>query len=279
VPARGSSSAISTSSSVHQAERVGLERRLVDRVRPRTEVQPLEHRGAGQLTEPAAQPRLAAGDIVLRAVLRHPPTLRITDGTRSPTDDNPFARGDVVAGVIGDLGPQFDAFVSRDGAKLLGFATLLTGDRGHAEDLVQTALGRTALRWRVAAANPEAFTRTVIVNLARDRWRRRWRRPVELPGLALAPEDRRQPAYADELQVLDREVLLLACRQLPVRQRAVLVLRFWEDRSVEETARLLGCTTGTVKSHTHRALARLRDLLTEPELEPGPRAGVPITER
>ena len=71
--------------------------------------------------------------------------------------------------------------------------------------------------------------------------------------------------------VLDRQLLLRACALLPMQQRAVLVLRFWEDRSVDETAAVLGCTAGTVKSHTHRALARLRLALqeaTELEIRP-----------
>jgi DNA-directed RNA polymerase specialized sigma24 family protein len=67
--------------------------------------------------------------------------------------------------------------------------------------------------------------------------------------------------------VLDRQALLRACRLLPTAQRTVLVLRFWEDRSIEETAAVLGCTPGTVKSHTHRALQRLRAVLDD---APGP---------
>jgi len=63
--------------------------------------------------------------------------------------------------------------------------------------------------------------------------------------------------------VLDRQALLRACRLLPTAQRAVLVLRFWEDRSIEETAAVLGCSAGTVKSHTHRALRRLRAMLED----------------
>lgn len=79
------------------------------------------------------------------------------------------------------------------------------------------------------------------------------------------------PASADvAAAVLDRQLLLRACRVLPVQQRAVLVLRFWEDRSVDETAALLGCSAGTVKSHTHRALARLRLVLQDaPEAKAG----------
>ena len=152
---------------------------------------------------------------------------------------------------------EFEAFAARDSGRLLGFALLLVGDRQDAEDLVQLALLRSAGRWAAAREHPEAYTRTVLVNLARDRWRvRRRRHPETLSGdVALL-----SPAAAGDATVaaLDRQLLLRACRGLPVQQRAVLVLRFWEDRSVAETAAVLGCTAGTVKSHTHRALARLR---------------------
>jgi RNA polymerase sigma-70 factor (sigma-E family) len=153
---------------------------------------------------------------------------------------------------------EFSAFVARGGGQLLGFAFLLTGNRHDAEDLVQQALLRTAARWRVARQSPVGYSRTVVLNLARDRWRAQQRERAETlsPDLAALP-----PAVDGPALVLDRQVLLDACRVLPLQQRAVLVLRFWEDRSVAETAAVLGCTAGTVKSQTHRALARLREVL------------------
>lgn len=156
---------------------------------------------------------------------------------------------------------EFEEFVARDGARLQGFASLLIGTWQDAEDLVQQALLRSASRWSAARERPGAYTRTVLVNLARDRWRSRRRNAEdasdELASLPAARWDDRTAL------VLERELLLRACRLLPVQQRAVLVLRFWEDRSVADTAAVLGCTEGTVKSQTHRALARLRLVLEE----------------
>lgn len=153
---------------------------------------------------------------------------------------------------------EFEAYVARDSGRLLGFAFLLAGDWQEAEDLVQVALLRSAGRWSAARQQPAGYTRTVLVNLARDRWRVRRRRHPET--LARNLEQLSPAAVAGDAAaaVLDRQVLLQACQELPVQQRAVLVLRFWEDRSVQETAALLACTEGTVKSHTHRALAHLR---------------------
>jgi RNA polymerase sigma-70 factor (sigma-E family) len=156
---------------------------------------------------------------------------------------------------------EFEAFVARSSDRLLRTAYLLTGDAGHAEDVVQSALLRTARRWRSARRSPEAYARTVVANLAKDRWRGLGRRPAEAPlvhDVPLAvPDDR-----------LDRDALMRAARELPLGQRAVLVLRYFDDLSVEETAKALGITTGTVKSQTARALASLRAALTEnPEKE------------
>lgn len=158
---------------------------------------------------------------------------------------------------------EFEAYVARDGGRLLGFAFLLTGDWQDAEDLVQLALLRSAGRWSAARQQPEGYTRTVLVNLARDRWRVRGRRHPETPARDLEKLGPAAVTGDAAGAVLDRQVLLRACRELPLQQRAVLVLRFWEDRSVQETAALLGCTEGTVKSHTHRALAHLRLALRE----------------
>jgi RNA polymerase sigma-70 factor (sigma-E family) len=151
----------------------------------------------------------------------------------------------------------FDAFVEASSDRLVRTAYLLCGDRGHAEDLVQTALLRTARRWRTARDQPEAYARRVVVNLAKDRWRHLSRRPSEVALDGLDPGPVRMPTDV----VADRDVLLCAARALPAGQRAVLVLRYFDDLSVEDTAAALGCSTGTVKSQTSRALSALRATL------------------
>jgi RNA polymerase sigma-70 factor (sigma-E family) len=151
--------------------------------------------------------------------------------------------------------PAFDVFVASSSDRLLRTAYLLCGDRGHAEDLVQTALMRTARQWRQARDLPEAYARRVVVNLAKDRWRQLGRRPAEAPLERDVPEP--------EVDVFgDRDVLLRAVRCLAPGQRAVLVLRYFDDLTVDETAAVLGCSSGTVKSQTSRALDNLRIALT-----------------
>ena len=146
-------------------------------------------------------------------------------------------------------------------ASLLRTAYLLTGDRGHAEDLLQTTLLRVAWRWSAASEQPEAYARRVLLNLSRDRWRHLSRRVQErqrddIPQLPSAdPTDR----------VVEQESLTRVLRLLPTRQREVIVLRFYVDLTIADTATALGCSEGTVKSYTNRALARLRELLNEPQ--------------
>lgn len=156
------------------------------------------------------------------------------------------------------LGSDFDEFVVGRSPALLRTAVLLLGDRDDAEDVLQTALLRVARHWSRALEHPEAYTRRIIVNLAYDHSRRRQRRPEQLGGVPEAPAS---DTYAEE-----RDGLLKVLRDLPERQRATVVLRFWEDLSVAETAQLLGCTEGTVKSNTSKALAHLRDALQLPVL-------------
>ncbi len=154
---------------------------------------------------------------------------------------------------------EFAAFVRARSAALLRTAYALTGDRGHAEDLLQTALIKTYLAWgRIAEPQAvEAYVRRTLVTTSTSWWRRRWhgeRATENLPEVT-APDT--------SVQTDDRELLWLALASLPARQRAVAVLRFYEDLSEAETARLLGCSVGTVKSQSARALARLRVALGE----------------
>ncbi|MFE2723083.1 SigE family RNA polymerase sigma factor [Kitasatospora sp. NPDC059327] len=161
-----------------------------------------------------------------------------------------------------DATPDFEEFVAARSPRLLRMAWLLTGDPYLAEDLLQTALAKVWPRWeRISIDRPEAYVRRVLVNSHVSWWRRRWH--GELPHGEL-PE---QPTGSDPFEELVvGQVVAAAVRALPPRQRAVVVLRYFEDLSVEETAEALGCTTGTVKSQTHRALQALRGKLPAREL-------------
>jgi RNA polymerase sigma-70 factor (sigma-E family) len=162
-----------------------------------------------------------------------------------------------VLAVVATVDPAFEDFVRGRSSALLRTAVLLVGDLHQAEDLVQEALWRTHRHWRSASANPDAYARRVLVNLAHDRHRRRIRRVAET---SLKPE--LHAVAADEVTaLLARDELVSALRQLAPRQRATLVLRFWEDLSIEDTAAILDCAPGTVKSNTSKALERVRTLL------------------
>lgn len=159
----------------------------------------------------------------------------------------------------------FESFASSCSTRLMRSAYLLCGDRQIAEDLLQVTIMRTARRWGAAQAAPEAYARAVLVNLARDRARRSKRRLDEVLGDSqdVAPGRHGQVADHAEL-VADREALLAALSALPQRQREVIVLRFYADLSVSDTAAAIGASEGTVMSYTSRALARLRELLGDP---------------
>jgi RNA polymerase sigma-70 factor (sigma-E family) len=158
-----------------------------------------------------------------------------------------------MAGRVAD--EEFSQFVQGAWAGLYRTAYLLVGDAGLAEDLVQTALAKTYAAWssvRDVHAAP-GFARTTLVNTAASWFRRHsWRN--ELPTESL-------PDRGHEADPSDRPAVMDALAQLAPRQRAVVVLRFYEDLSVAETARALGCSEGTVKSQTSKALDTLRRLL------------------
>jgi RNA polymerase sigma-70 factor (sigma-E family) len=157
-------------------------------------------------------------------------------------------------------GQEFDDFVRARSAVLLRTAYALTGDYGHAEDVLQTALLRTARRWASARNAPEAYARQVLVNVCRDRIRWLRRRPRE----SILADGAEPPGVMDGVvdgvaeEVGQRRSVIEALRSLPASQRHVVVLRFLEDLSVAETAELLGISQGTVKSYTARALSSLR---------------------
>ncbi|GAA3443712.1 SigE family RNA polymerase sigma factor [Planomonospora venezuelensis] len=151
----------------------------------------------------------------------------------------------------------FREFVQARQQSLIRTAYLLTGDAHLAEDLLQSVLAKVAGQWPKLrkGGNPEAYTRKALIN-QHVSWRRRVRR--ELPS-ADPPEYGR----SHDDSTVDRIVLRQALARLTPRQRAVIVLRFYEDRSERETAELLNCSLGTVKSQTHHALGRLRMLAPE----------------
>jgi RNA polymerase sigma-70 factor (sigma-E family) len=152
---------------------------------------------------------------------------------------------------------EFRDFVTARSAALLRTAYLLAGDWATAEDLLQTALTKTYLAWKrlgqIEAIEP--YARRVLVNTATSWWRRRWHgeRPTEFLPERAAP-DRLE-------EQLERDALWRHVKALPARQRAVLVLRFYEDMSEAQTAALLDISAGTVKSQTSRALGTLRQRL------------------
>ncbi|MDV9171017.1 SigE family RNA polymerase sigma factor [Streptomyces sp. W16] len=161
------------------------------------------------------------------------------------------------AGGVVESGLDFDDFARSRQAHLRRSAHLLCGDWHLAEDLTQTALAKLYAVWRRVRQleSPDGYARRVLYRTFIDETRRRrwWERAGALQ------EDVVAPASDPDLRL----TLLDALRQLPPRGRAVLVLRFWEDQSVEATAAALGCSVGTVKSQTSRGLGTLRRILAD----------------
>jgi RNA polymerase sigma-70 factor (sigma-E family) len=150
-----------------------------------------------------------------------------------------------------------ERLLAERGEHLMRAAIALTGSRPEGEDLLQAALERLLRHWNRIEGDPEGYLRRTLYNMAADGWRRRgaWLRKLPLVHAGS------HPPGADAVEVVDlRDALGRALAQLPSRQRAVLVLRYWEELSQAETAELLGCAEGTVKSAAARGLQRLREL-------------------
>lgn len=150
----------------------------------------------------------------------------------------------------------FEQFVASRRAALLRSAYLLTGDLHDADDLVQVTLVKAVGVWDRIADRPEPYVRRILAREVTNRWRRRrWREvpTADLPA-GRAPDGR----DLDDADLLER-----ALATLSPRQRAVVVLRYYDDLTERETADALGISAGTVKSHARDALARLRDLVPE----------------
>jgi RNA polymerase sigma-70 factor (sigma-E family) len=151
---------------------------------------------------------------------------------------------------------ELERFLAERADRLMRTAVLLTGSREAGQDLLQTALERLLRHWRTLDGDPEGYLRRTLYNLAADGFRRQGRLRRKL---LLLRAEAQEPA--DAIAEVDlRDALVRILLQLPPRQRAVLVLRYWEQLTEAETAAALGWPEGTVKSAAARGLRRLREL-------------------
>lgn len=154
------------------------------------------------------------------------------------------------------LDADFSTWVAEHHRPLMGFALLVTGDRATAEDVLQAALARAYLRWgRLGGEDqhPLGYVRRVVINENASLWRRAWKRR-ERPTGNVPEVSGADPAAPDTTWAL--------VQALPRQQRAAVALRYYADLSVAETSAVMGCSEGAVKTHTSRALAKLRSTLT-----------------
>jgi RNA polymerase sigma-70 factor (sigma-E family) len=167
----------------------------------------------------------------------------------SRLDDRSASSGDDRMSPTG-VRESFEGFVAARSGALLRTAYLLTQDNHLAEDLLQTTLAKAWSSWGRIQTSPEAYVRRILVNTYSTWWRRRWNAESPVGELPDVEHHDRDGSSEQELRS--------ALARLPKRQRAVIVLRFFEDLTEVETARLMDCTVGTVKSQTSKALDKLR---------------------
>ena len=154
--------------------------------------------------------------------------------------------------------PSFDDWVVARGPALLRLATLLTGNRYDAEDVVQDVLAKAYPRWQRISTldDPDAYVKRMVVNGHTSLWRKFRRRETPVEQLFLGSVD----GHAAD----DRDLLWQACRRLPEHERTAIVLRYWEQLEYAEIAALTGVREGTVRSRVSRGLATLRTVVEEP---------------
>ena len=151
---------------------------------------------------------------------------------------------------------SLERLLGERGTRLMRVAVALTGSRADGEDLLQAALERLLRNWRRIETDAEGYLWRTLYHLAADGWRRRERWRARLPEFRAQVRAR---TGVEDVAVVDvRDELVRLLRQLPPRQRAVIVLRFWEDLTDAQTAVILGCSASTVRSQVARALAKLR---------------------
>lgn len=165
-------------------------------------------------------------------------------------------------------GRDFEAFIEAEIPRLLTFAALIGAARDNAWDLVQETLVRVGLQWTTLdrSRDPHAYAEKVLLNLHISKWRKLRR---ELP---LGPPSDGQVDLPGFEAIEDRQELMEALRALPTGQRAVVILRYFDDRTERETAEILGCSVGTIKSQHAKALEKLRRFLM-------PRGDSPLSAR
>jgi RNA polymerase sigma-70 factor (sigma-E family) len=181
--------------------------------------------------------------------------------------------------VASDLDEDFSSYVAARQQALLRTAYVLTGDLHSAEDLLQTALAKAYLSWG-KLRDPRAadgYVRSIMVNEHTSWWRRAWRRREQTTDDTPEPRPDGGSAAAgfgnvsvDQTQLAaERDAMWTLVQSLPPKQKAAVVLRFYEDLSEAETARVLGVSVGTVKSQTSRAVAHLRERLGSADANAG----------
>jgi RNA polymerase sigma-70 factor (sigma-E family) len=166
----------------------------------------------------------------------------------------------------------FEEYVRARGPALLRFARALTGNAHAAEDLVQEALGRAYLRWdRITRQDrPDVYLRRTVLNIHVSWWRRRSNREVPSDTASVVDQLPSTGSGGDPSDAAtERDAAWREVRQLPVRQRAVIILRYYEDLDDTVISQVLGCSVPTVRTHARRALATLRSRmeLTESDWE------------